>query len=245
MEISYRLSQARQATGEHLPDLAKRIGVRQEYLRAIEDGRFADLPAGIYGRAAVRSFANAMGFDGAAILAQCESLLAPLDEPIAALGRLRGVRARPPEPVPSTHVEEHHDVLADSPFPDWRQLAATAVDACVIAGLLLVVVVAALTVLTAPVSVLRNSGGAFGLMGVMLGAGYFLCFGGVRGATVGERAMALDSAHQSSTTVTLTRVLERALLSATEDVRCIQRCGEWLGRSTGTWTSSATGEAKG
>jgi Helix-turn-helix domain len=245
MEITYRLRQARCATGQDLRDLATRIGVRQEYLRAIEDGRLADLPPGIYGRAAVRSFANALGFDGTAILAECEPFLAPLDEPIAALARLRGVRVRPHEAPSAPHDESREHTGIESPFPDWRQLAATAVDACVVAGLLLIVVAAALTVLTAPVSALRDSGGAFGLLGVMLGAGYFLCFGGVRGATVGERALSLDRGRRAPNTVTLARVGERALLAATEDVRSIQRCGEWLGRATAAWTSSAAGEAKG
>jgi hypothetical protein len=245
MQISQRLRQARCATGEDLPDLAKRIGVRQEHLRAIEDGRFADLPAGIYGRAAVRSFANALGFDGAAILAACEPLLVPLDEPIAALARLRGVRAWPQETPAPSHAGALDEAALDAPFPGWRHLAAAAVDACVVASLLLVVVVAALTLLTAPVSVLKDSGGAFGVMGMVLGAGYYFCFGGVRGATVGAQALAVDGARQASESVTLTRVVERALLSATDDLRWIQRCGGWLGRSTAGWTSNATGEAKG
>jgi hypothetical protein len=245
MEISLRLRQARCAAGEDLRDLAKRIGVRHEHLCAIEDGRFADLPSGIYGRAAVRSFANALGFDGAAVLTECEPLLVPLDEPIAALARLRGVRSRPAEP-PTGSREADPDVTAhDSPFSGWRHLAAAAVDACVIAGLLLVVVVAALTLLTAPVAALKDSGGAFAVMGLVLSAGYFLCFGGVRGATVGERAFSIERPDHASPTVTLSHVAERALLSATEDMRCLQRCGEWLGRSTAAWTSSAPGEAKG
>jgi transcriptional regulator with XRE-family HTH domain len=245
MEISHRLRQARYAAGEDLPALAQRIGVRQEHLRAIEDGRLEDLPPGIYGRNAVRLFASALGFDGAAVLAECEPSLSPLNEPIAALARLHGVRVRPPEVAPSTEDATHDHSAIDSPFPSWRQLAATAVDACVVAILLLFVVVAALTVLTAPISALKDAGGAFGLMGVLLGSGYFFCFGGVAGATVGERALWIDHARDQSTTVTLTQVAERALLSATEDVRSIQRCGEWLGRSTAAWMSSATGEAKG
>jgi hypothetical protein len=67
----------------------------------------------------------------------------------------------------------------------------------------------------------------------------------VRGATVGERALAVGRPGRPCAPVTLTRVAERALLSATEDVRCIQRCGERLGRSTTGWMSSVTGEAKG
>jgi hypothetical protein len=244
-EVSYRLRQARAARGEDLAGLARRIGVRSEHLLAIEEGRFADLPAGIYGRAAVKSFAAAFGFDPAAMLAECEALLPQIVEPIAALARLRGGRVRRPEtPAPQRAVE------TDDPPPDaaalagWRCLAASALDGGVVVGLLLVVVVAALSALTAPVSALQESTPAFGLMGLFLAAGYFLCFGGVRGATVGERALGVEP-RASSSTLTLRAVAERALLSATEDVRCIVRSGARLGRSTAEWVSSATHPAKG
>jgi hypothetical protein len=245
MEISNRLSQARQACGEDLAALGARIGVRQEHLRAIEDGRFADLPPGIYGRAAVRTFAGAMGFDGAAVLAECEPFLVPVDEPIAALARLRGVRARRPEPSRSpSEADAQDDFAGDSPFAGWRRLAAAALDACVVAGLLLMVIVSALTALTAPVSALKDSAPAFGLMGLLLAAAYFLCFGGVRGVTVGARALGVARDGHAST-VTLQLVLERAMLSATEDLRCMVRMGERLGRSTAAWVASASGAVKG
>jgi hypothetical protein len=246
MEITNRLRQARHATGEDLADLARRIGVRQEHLRAIEDGRLGDLPAGIYGRAAVRSFANALGFDGAGVLTECEPFLAPLDEPIAAMGRLRGIRVKPHESHDAV-VRAHQvdDPSIDPAIPGWRPFAAAAVDACVIVGLLLVLIVAALTLLTAPIAALKDSGAAFALMGVLLAAGYFFCFGGVRGATVGERAFGVELPGHLRATVTLALVAERALLAATEDARCIYRCGEWLARSTASWMSDATGDAKG
>ena len=223
IDIPKRLRQARLAAGEDLAALAKRTGVRQENLRAIEDGRFADLPRGIYGRNAVKSYALAFGLDGAAVLAQCEPLLIPLDEPIAALARARGLRGHPPE------VSQIGDgELADSTGPAWRHFAAAAVDAIVISALLVVLVVAALTLLIVPVSALRDAGGAFAIMGFVLATGYFLCFGGVRGATVGERAFSIDVRRASGTAVTPQTVLEGALLAATEDVRCIHRCGERL-----------------
>jgi len=245
MDISERLRQARTATGEDLAALGKRIGVRQEHLRAIEDGRFADLPAGIYGRSAVKSFAAAFGFDAAAVLAECESLLPPVEEPIAALARLRGCRVRRPDP-PSPHQASDPDTPTDdsSPFPGWRHLAAAALDAGIVVGLLLIVVVSALTALTVPISALERSAPALGLMGMILAAGYFVCFGGVRGATVGERSLGIESRGPVSM-LTLQAVAERALQSATEDVRCIQRFGERLGRSMAAWASNAPGEAKG
>lgn len=245
MDICDRLRQARAATGEDLPALGKRIGVRQEHLRAIEAGRFADLPSGIYGRAAVKSFAAALGFDAAAVLAECEALLPAVEEPIAALARLRGCPVRRPDPPPQpVAAEERKPPEPESPLSDWRHLAAAALDACVVVGLLLIVVVSALTAMTVPLDALQRSAAPFTVMGLLLAAAYFVCFGGVRGATVGARNLGLEPRAPGSA-LTLRAVAERAIQSATEDVRCIQRFGERLGRSTAAWASSAAGEAKG
>lgn len=236
MNIAVQLQQARLAQGEDLCTLAQRIGVRQEHLRAIEDGRFADLPSGIYGRAAIRHFANAFGFDGAAVLAECEPQLRPLEEPIAALARANGLRARPGAPVPRDG--ETPDPSIESPLAGWKHLAAAIVDAVVVAGLLMVVVIAALTFLIMPISALRNSGPAFGVMGLLLGAAYFLCFGGVRGSTIGERALGLQPAPIGGP-VTIPIALERAMLAATADVRCVQRWSERAGRFFADWLDDA------
>jgi hypothetical protein len=80
-------------------------------------------------------------------------------------------------------------------------------------------------------------------MGVLLAAGYFLCFGGVRGATIGERALGV-APREFTASLTLRAVADRALWSATKDVRCILGCGERLGRSTADWTSGETHPAK-
>ena len=245
MHIPEQLRQARLTAREDLAALARRTGVRQENLRAIEEGRFADLPPGIYGRAAVRSFAAAYGFDGAAVLAECEPLMTPMNEPIAALARARGLRGRP-DGGPRGHDRESSDELTnDSPLLDWRPLAAAAVDAAGVGALLVALVVAALTMLIAPVSALRDAGGAFAIMGLLIAGGYFLCFGGVRGTTVGDRVLAVEPRRPLETPVTLRLVAERALLAAAADARCILRCGGRLGRSTAAWMSSAAGEAKG
>lgn len=245
MEISDQLRQARIARGEELPALAARIGVRQEHLRAIEDGRFGDLPSGIYGRSAVRSFASAMGLDGPAVLAECEPFLAPLEEPIAGLARVRGIRERPAS-VARTRppFEQAPDTSGESPFAGWRAPAAAVLDACAIAALLLLVIIAAMTVLTVPPSALRSAGGAFAMMGALIAAGYYCWFGGVAGATWGERALAVEP-HEPARLVTLRLVCDRAILAATRDVRGIHAAGERFGRSTAAWASRITGEAKG
>src|SRR5947207_7039025 len=91
-----QLGRARAACGEELSALSRRTGIRLQHLRAIEEGRFADLPPGIYARSTIRAFAGACGLDAAAVLADCEPLLPTVDDPINALARkVRGVSLAP------------------------------------------------------------------------------------------------------------------------------------------------------
>ena len=219
-----------------MPVLAKRIGVREEYLRAIEEGRFADLPSGIYGRFAIRAFARDCGFDPSEILAACEPLLTPVEEPIAALGRLRGVR-QPNRTAPmhaaGTNVRAIPSVPGTSSegggFPDWRLLAAAAVDGCLVITLLLLLIVCTVTAMMVPVAALDGSGPAFALMGVLLGIAYFGCFGGLGGQTAGERLLRVEPEMTGCGSLTLRAVAARALRSATDDAWFIRRLGAWMG----------------
>jgi transcriptional regulator with XRE-family HTH domain len=236
LTVSQRLSQARRARREDLAALARRIGVRLEHLRAIEQGRLADLPPGIYGRAAIRAFAMACGFDPAETLAECESELTPVEEPISALGRLRGVRQPPPRPravaTPSPAATTQNgsgSASGDWLFPNWRLPAAAALDACVVAGLLLVVVICAITAMMVSVSVLDHSGPAFGLMGVLLGSAYFVWFGGLGGRTMGDQVLGVEPRNMEHGSLTLRAIGARALLAATEDARFIRGLGVWAG----------------
>lgn len=235
--ISQRLSEARRAAREDLPALAKRIGVRQEHLRAIEQGRFADLPSGIYGRSAIRSFATAFGFDPSEMLAECESLLTPVEEPISAMGRLRGVRQPPTRTAAAAGArvvarrdlpEEH---LAESLLPGLRLLAAAALDAMVVVGLLLLVVVCAITAMMVPIAALDKSGPMFGVMGVLLGSSYFVWFGGLGGRTVGEQLLGVERRNTEHAALTLAAIGAGALLAATEDARFIRGLGVWTGKA--------------
>jgi uncharacterized RDD family membrane protein YckC len=237
LPVSERLAAARAASGEPLAALARRIGVRQENLAAIEQGRFADLPSGIYGRAAVRSFAAAYGLDPAEALAACEALLRNVEEPIEGLARIRGLRQARPAPVAKAEAPaapQPHRALP-SPgddwleFPDWRPLAAAAIDAGLIAGLLLLVTVSAALSLVVPIAALQGSAVPLALVGLVLGLGYFVWFGGLGGATLGARAMHLRAASSEAAMLTLRDIANRTARSATADVRCIVRLGTLLG----------------
>src|SRR5437763_1025139 len=127
VSVHERLRRAREASGLDLAMLARRSGIRVEHLRAIEDGRFADLPRGIYARAAVRAFALASGLDPRDVLAECEALLPGVEDPILALGRRRGLRPA-------------HDAIIGRTMPRAEpgvgaSIAAAALDACLAGGL--------------------------------------------------------------------------------------------------------------
>lgn len=62
-DLGSTLKNSRMAKGMELADIAELTHVRKEYLRALEEGRFADLPEDVYTRNFVRLFAQAVGID--------------------------------------------------------------------------------------------------------------------------------------------------------------------------------------
>jgi hypothetical protein len=239
VDVSQRLGRARLASGEDLATLACRIGVRQEHLRAIEEGRFADLPPGIYGRAAVRSFASACGLDPVQVLADVEAVLPQIEEPIGAMGRIRGLPQRRPR-VRDTATSP--GVTPGEPRPDWRPLVASLIDACVVLALLLLVVGAAATALVVPPSALRGAVPALIATGLVLAAGYFVWFGGLGGATFGERLAGVPPDPERGHILTLPQIGRRTLRSATMEIRCIGDTGRWLAHGIFMQGSLARGE---
>ncbi len=62
------LVEARQRKALELSDVAELTHVRLEYLRALEEGRYQDLPEDVYSRNYVKLYAQAVGLDEAAVL---------------------------------------------------------------------------------------------------------------------------------------------------------------------------------
>ncbi|MCA9838243.1 MAG: DUF4115 domain-containing protein [Trueperaceae bacterium] len=62
-DLASMLKQARQAKGLELSDVAKLTNIRKDYLIALEEGVYADLPEPIYVRNFVRLFAQTVGLD--------------------------------------------------------------------------------------------------------------------------------------------------------------------------------------
>lgn len=62
-DLGAQLRNARTARGLELADVAELTHVRKEYLRALEEGRYGDLPEDVYTRNFVKLFAQAVGLD--------------------------------------------------------------------------------------------------------------------------------------------------------------------------------------
>jgi transcriptional regulator with XRE-family HTH domain len=97
------LRQAREHKGWSIEDLARRAGLRARTVEMIEDGRFDELPAGLYGRSSIRSYATAVGLDAQEVLEafgpQVPSTEDPLDGLARRCGHVRRVQARAADPV--------------------------------------------------------------------------------------------------------------------------------------------------
>jgi hypothetical protein len=223
-----RLRRARAACGQELSALSRRTGIRLQHLRAIEDGRFGDLPPGIYARSAVRAFAEACRLDPADVLAECEPWLPRVDDPIGALARKHRCAPSLSEglrPSDSPTLRSKPTERRTSSDPHWRLLAASAVDAAVVGLLLLVLVVVAAAVVRVPIAALSGAPAPLGLMGLVIAGGYFLWFGGLVGATLGRLAVHASTHMGECEQLTLRTIAERALTSAAEDARAIVRLG--------------------
>src|SRR4029453_4559181 len=99
--------------GLTIESMAQRSGVRAEWLRAIDAGRFGDLPAGIYARSAMRAYAAALNLHAHEILRLGPALLPSGENPIDAMRRLNGFAVSAPASEPP--VEK-----PSSTMPDWR-----------------------------------------------------------------------------------------------------------------------------
>src|SRR5689334_10435214 len=158
------------AAGVSVESLAKRSGMRAEWFYAIDTGRFEDLPAGIYARAAVRAYAMALNLDGEEIVRLGETVLPPAGDPLDAMRRARGMpsiskamaKAKADAAVANAEVPV---ARPQSTLPDWRLLAAAAIDASVMAVALLLLVTGTVAI-GLPLHTLDRVGAA-ALFGVM------------------------------------------------------------------------------
>jgi hypothetical protein len=235
--VHQRLRRVRIARGLSHATLAHQCALRVEWLQAIDEGRFGDLPSGLYGRSAVRRYAASLGLNPEEVLAACAPLLPLVEDPISALGRLRGLPAPPRRSdALAVHADKpqarrNEEELAATPceLPSWRLLAAAAVDAIVVVGLLIAVV----TCTVASGIPMSGLGGAatpaFALLTFVLGSCYFVVLGGIVGATAGEHVFGGRSETDGGRPLDLRAVGVRTLNCVLRDAQFIELLGKWLG----------------
>jgi len=231
--IYQRLRRLRIARGESLSSFAARHGMRVEFLRAIEEGRFQDLPTGIYARAAVRAHASALGLDPEEILAICSPLLPAVEDPIEAIGRLRGLPRRPrPAAIDAENAiqSQTRGVSDRVTLPSWRMAAASVIDAGAMAAMLLALVTFTVG-MGVPVSALGGPAApAFCLMVSVLSGCYFIVLGGIVGVTAGEYLTGARASATEHQRLDLRAVAARTRQSVLRDACFIELLGKWIGR---------------
>lgn len=88
--IQTHLHQARMNRNLGLGELSARTSLSPAVLRKIDEGRFQELPAGLYARSYVRSFAAEVGLDPGSVLREIEHLLPEAPDPFPVWRELKG-----------------------------------------------------------------------------------------------------------------------------------------------------------
>jgi len=258
-----RLRKARLSRGDRLDALSRRTGIRVAWLQAIESSRYEDLPRGIYARSAIKAYADALGLDVAAALAEAEPLLPTMEDPIDGMARVRGIRRPSPQPAASQPPERQqrfaqkatiqpapasrpsmpglrHSVLGSrSSVPSWRPAAAAAIDAAVVLGMLTALIVVTVAAFRIPLHAFGPGAAlAFGTVGLLMAISYFVMFGGIAGETAGTQLVGLH-VKRPAARVDLQRAGVRALQSAVRDAQVIEDLASWAASLTGGGKSSA------
>ena len=124
-----RLRLAREEKGFSPEELSRRTGIRQHMVELIERGEFSELPAGLYCRSVLRSYASAVGLDPNSVVESLRPYLPVPEDPLDGLARRHGharkVEPKLPEPltVPAAALSTE-----ESPASVDLNLAGVAVD---------------------------------------------------------------------------------------------------------------------
>ncbi len=208
-QLHERLRQARERRGLSLAAIARDGGVREYNLVLIEQDAFEQLPTGLYGRNAVRSYAVAVGVCADDAIAEVAHRLREPEDPIDGLARVRGIiRAPSRRPADSTLTPEQR---AAGILP-WRPQVAALLDLGILAAIDVVLI--ALTALVAGVrmgDIMRDALPSMVLLFALIAGVYFVLLGGVRKATIGARLTQAPAYEHMLEGVDAHTVMQRAL----------------------------------
>jgi hypothetical protein len=200
VDMLEQLRCARETLGLDLPALEQRTRVRLHLLAAVEEGRFEELPRGVYARAVVRAYASAVGIDPNRAVTAVAALLPEQEDALDGIARVRGFARASAHPIAATSTAA--DELAENPAGFsagalssviLARSAAAAIDGAVLAaiGLVLLVLTAAAAGVTVG-AVLTFAAPALLTLFALIAGLYFLLLGGILGETVGSRVMQIS-----------------------------------------------------
>lgn len=211
MEMLELMRRGREERRLDLLALEQRTRVRSHLLSAVEDGRFDELPRGVYARAVVRAYASAVGIDPNRAVTALSPYLPEAEDALDGIARVRGFErrtepaaARPAQDTPAAlEPAAHVPLAAAEPRAPHRKhalqdasylarQAAAAIDGLVLGCIGFVLL--ALTARTAGVSIpalLQFATPALLMLFVLIAGLYFLLLGGILGTTAGTHLMHL------------------------------------------------------
>ena len=186
-QLHERLKQARERRKISLATIARQWGVREQNLELIERDRFEDLPTGLYGRAAVRAYATAVGLPADQVLAEVADRLRSPEDPLDGLARVRGLTRQPERTLKEILHMPATDINLNLSMTTRAQVA-NVIDALFL--LFVDFVLLELTALVAGVrstEVLRAAAPAMIALFALIAALYFVLLGGLARTTVGTK----------------------------------------------------------
>ncbi|MGH9331274.1 MAG: helix-turn-helix domain-containing protein [Vicinamibacterales bacterium] len=131
------LRRARLARGLTTDDVAARTRLSPRVVTLLDEGRFDELPGGLYARSYVRAFASATGIDPDAAVARVERLLPDVPDPVNAIRESIGCPLDTPpiaadlERIWSTIRSRARAGLLRSHATPLRVVAARSAGACI------------------------------------------------------------------------------------------------------------------
>lgn len=193
MDAGTYLHRARLARGLSLEDLVDRTSLRPAVLKKIDEGRFAELPAGLYARAYIRTFAREVGAEPEVVLETLAPLLPAAPDPLPVMREVRAANDA------TLHLQ-------------LARISAATFDALllILAVVLPIIWLAAWTSGVEVAQLLADAGGALGAFCALPLALYFLVFDGIGGGTPGCRAFGLCE-NVTPAPLRLPDILKRAL----------------------------------
>src|SRR5579872_1790678 len=113
------LRQKRESFGQDLPTVAAQLHIRLAYLKAIEEGRFKDLPGLTYASGFVRSYADYLGLDGEEMVRRFREEIAGMDRQVQLIFPSLATEGK----IPSGAVLLLSGFLAVMAYGAWYYLA--------------------------------------------------------------------------------------------------------------------------